>query len=496
MPNSIPYYGGGGQYAANRPGTSDPNYQRRQALSQQLVGRSLQARPAYSWGEALANALTPAVQTWEGVNDQNKAEGRDKQFATDYGSLVNQWKGEGADPQALATMLSSSPNKDLAALAPDQVMRGVEYARAQAMRNEDWTRRVSESDKDRGIQQQQFDQNFRLHQQQVNQAGAGSWSEPRLLTGQDGKPVYVQFNSKGGHRVVEGLQAPSETPAPAFQGKSPEADSLNLVVAGQKDPKIREHPAYASAWRKLYTPHEVVNQETGVKTLVTPAPPPEGFIGPGRQSQPPVVQPQPQPPQMSDSGNFGMSLPPSLPSTPQTQPGNAAPGGGSVVQNQGGFTGRQPPETAVAGMVNNMNAVRKIDSAFAALSSNPDAIGLDKGAMNMVSPALLDRWDPGGVTARALVSDIGSLKIHDRSGAAVTASETPRLRPFIPSVTDSREIAAKKLTNFRNEYMSILKDQYSLHGPAQGFRGNPEIEKFISGGNAMTPPPGFKIIGP
>lgn len=63
--------------------------------------------------------------------------------------------------------------------------------------------------------------------------------------------------------------------------------------------------------------------------------------------------------------------------------------------------------------------------------------------------------NPEGVDARAAVANIGSLKLHDRSGAAVTAAEFPRLRPFIPNQFDKPETIVKKLTGMKEEYQRI-----------------------------------------
>ena len=64
---------------------------------------------------------------------------------------------------------------------------------------------------------------------------------------------------------------------------------------------------------------------------------------------------------------------------------------------------------------------------------------------------MLNHIDPSGIDTRAEIADIGSLKIHDRSGAAVTASESPRLMPFIPSATDNKETVVRKLTRLKEE---------------------------------------------
>lgn len=108
----------------------------------------------------------------------------------------------------------------------------------------------------------------------------------------------------------------------------------------------------------------------------------------------------------------------------------------------------------------------QLDKAIADLKANPDAVGL-KG----LTPDLaLNRMDPQGVDARAGLADIGSLKLHERSGAAVTASETPRLKPFIPSITDNYETALKKLERMRQiqaDEVEVLKGTYNKE---QGFR--------------------------
>lgn len=108
----------------------------------------------------------------------------------------------------------------------------------------------------------------------------------------------------------------------------------------------------------------------------------------------------------------------------------------------------------------------QINAAIAALEANPDAVGW-KG---YTPDPLLNRNDPEGTTARAKIANIGSLKLHERSGAAVTASETPRLKPFIPAITDDYETALKKLKDMRDIQLAeeeVLKGTYNKD---QGFR--------------------------
>ncbi|MGE4048406.1 MAG: hypothetical protein AB7F35_26360, partial [Acetobacteraceae bacterium] len=69
----------------------------------------------------------------------------------------------------------------------------------------------------------------------------------------------------------------------------------------------------------------------------------------------------------------------------------------------------------------------------------------------------------------------------DRSGAAVSASEFPRLQPFIPAISDTPEVAETKLRNFRREYLSLLRDQYNVYGPAAGYRALGPVEDALKG---------------
>lgn len=105
------------------------------------------------------------------------------------------------------------------------------------------------------------------------------------------------------------------------------------------------------------------------------------------------------------------------------------------------------PQYVVEGVSGNAKALASIDAAIASLKTKEgkDAVGYKGYLPN----GLLNRMDPEGVTTRANISDVGSLVLHDRSGAAVTAAESPRLMPFIPLSTDDNETALKKLTRMR-----------------------------------------------
>jgi len=127
------------------------------------------------------------------------------------------------------------------------------------------------------------------------------------------------------------------------------------------------------------------------------------------------------------------------------------------------------PASVQKAMTENDAALRKIDDALAAVDEYPQALG----SINMLGDSIRQRTDPKGVKARALVADIGSLKLHDRSGAAVTAAETPRLKPFIPEATDTPETVRTKLGLFKREYQAIQDDIRSSYPKETAKRQQP-----------------------
>lgn len=80
------------------------------------------------------------------------------------------------------------------------------------------------------------------------------------------------------------------------------------------------------------------------------------------------------------------------------------------------------------------------------------------GWKNYLGSTVNQWFDEKGVPTRAMIANLGSMIIHDRSGAAVTVSEYPRLRPFIPLGTDQPDVARTKLKQFVGTYASIISD--------------------------------------
>ena len=155
----------------------------------------------------------------------------------------------------------------------------------------------------------------------------------------------------------------------------------------------------------------------------------------------------------------------------------------SVIQ---GFTPpaeklRPIPPTINTAIIANQTANNQLDRAIALLSGKdlPGMVG-DVNATGMkgyLPDVLLNRIDPQGVSARAEIADIGSLKLHDRSGAAVTASESPRLLPFIPLSTDDNATALKKLSRLKLELENETRAMQDIYSKEQGYKENPVLNK-------------------
>jgi hypothetical protein len=147
---------------------------------------------------------------------------------------------------------------------------------------------------------------------------------------------------------------------------------------------------------------------------------------------------------------------------------------------------KEIPATMNKAIIENQQSIAKIRRAMAEIDKNPDALGTRHMIPGMET--LSQYTDPEGVEARAGVADIGSLVLHDRSGAAVTVSETPRLRPFIPSASDKPEVAKKKLARFleiAEEEAGLLSQTY---GRSQGYRESPVLESGTRPAGASAAP--------
>jgi hypothetical protein len=124
-------------------------------------------------------------------------------------------------------------------------------------------------------------------------------------------------------------------------------------------------------------------------------------------------------------------------------------------------------------IIKNVQTLKQLDDTIALLGKNPDATGYKGYLPNVV----LSRVDPEGVDVRAGIADIGSLVLHERSGAAVTAAESPRLLPFIPLATDDNATAVKKLKRMREIAAADQLGLTETYGQDQGYKPNPLVGK-------------------
>lgn len=152
--------------------------------------------------------------------------------------------------------------------------------------------------------------------------------------------------------------------------------------------------------------------------------------------------------------------------------------------------GMQAPSAAARGSASLKQAVSKnteqlsvIEDALKELQANPQAVGLKRAVgdlplMGGVADYINQRNDPSGVGARAQLANIGSLIIHDRSGAAVTVSEFPRLAPFVPRVGDTPDVIRTKLAKLRQNIEILNSELNSQLGVTPG--GKPALAERVA----------------
>jgi hypothetical protein len=220
--------------------------------------------------------------------------------------------------------------------------------------------------------------------------------------------------------------------------------------------------------------------DTGVQT-VTPPPLPTMQ---GRQPAP-VATPAPAPATDTVPNPLQQQVSAPAPAAAPPAQAPAAPNQPTIATIQSKV--KPIPEKIQAGMLENVNAIRKVDETIAAITKTPSATGFGVGALNAVAPNAVTNFAfPEGTEARALISEIGSMKIHDRAGASQTAGEMENLKPFIPKMSDSDDEIRIKLKAFRNEYMNMLNDTASAYSAETGYQINPVVAETIKTGRAAS----------
>ena len=220
-------------------------------------------------------------------------------------------------------------------------------------------------------------------------------------------------------------------------------------VADQADATKRELAAIVAAGKsqggeKEYKPELFVNQQ-GQQAWVRPGEPvPQGFF--------------------PHANNMGVTV-------------NSD---GTTTINTGGNL-KSIPNAAVSSLTGNFGTLSRIDESLKETEKVPHATNYLKGVVNEYAPNVINRIDPDGAAARAALGDLGSTIIHDRSGAAVTASEYPRLRPFIPTAYDDAETVKMKLKRFRQivaEETRLYADNFNEE---MGYKRPKSWDKYLNG---------------
>jgi len=107
----------------------------------------------------------------------------------------------------------------------------------------------------------------------------------------------------------------------------------------------------------------------------------------------------------------------------------------------------KPSAATQTATVAGKQAVGDVNAARTAANENPDAFGLK----TVLPEIILQRVDPEGVEARALVGKLSSVQIKDTSGAAVSAAEQKRLNTYLPASGDDSSTVKIKLNNYYEE---------------------------------------------
>jgi len=141
------------------------------------------------------------------------------------------------------------------------------------------------------------------------------------------------------------------------------------------------------------------------------------------------------------------------------------------------FTGLQKPEPELklkaipsgpaTAYAENNAAMKAVDDAIAKVEAAPEN---SFGVQNYLPGAITQRIDKPGIDARSAVAAIGSKKYHDISGAAVTITEAPRMAPFIPSATDTKEKILQNLKNIKVQYEDTNNSLSSVYNQDQGYK--------------------------
>jgi hypothetical protein len=119
---------------------------------------------------------------------------------------------------------------------------------------------------------------------------------------------------------------------------------------------------------------------------------------------------------------------------------------------------KSAPPTVLHAYQGNNQSLAQLDAAIAAVDKAPEKyFGLQGG----LGDTYMQRMYPESTDVRSKYFGVGAAKRHDITGAAMSATEAPELKPFIPSATDTKQAAQAKLQSLRNE---ILRNNAIIEG--------------------------------
>ena len=136
----------------------------------------------------------------------------------------------------------------------------------------------------------------------------------------------------------------------------------------------------------------------------------------------------------------------------------------------GGRDTVKPPPAAVRREVSSHVAVRTLaKKALAALDANPSAVGFMKGVgMSPLAAEVTNRKFFGATDAnvmtRNLLSDLSSIRVQERSGAAVPAAESWRFKGFTPEIGKDFQFnrrAIEEMIARADEGIAAANDEFS-----------------------------------
>lgn len=244
-------------------------------------------------------------------------------------------------------------------------------------------------------------------------------------------------------------------PEGPFAGQGIEAQYANILIKG--DPST---PEYAQAYAHFAAPRTQVN-ENGQMVTIQPN------VGHLRK-----------PTYMPDMPAGGAPAPQAA----------QAPGGQTVTVTPG--RGHPIPGSENEKISAGVTLISNLDKALGEYSGVPDAKPSDRTAgfisrnFGQLGDQAAQIMDPGGVRARALISDVTSQIMLARSGAAVTEGEAKRLIGMIPSPADKPQTIIEKLGQIRSTYAEMLRNQTAQYTPKNGFIPHEGAERVLGGSSA------------